>query len=177
MSNIRHAHVVRGKWKRGKWKKEGRARMADEKNEADNAVGVDEEAQASEDQASGDASAETAAVDPADAAPDADALEGQVAELKDQLLRNLAEVENVKRRAARDVENAHKFAVEKLINDLFPVIDSLEKAIETANVEGAEAIAEGVSLSMKLFVDTLSKSGWSRSTPSVSRSIPISTKP
>ena len=94
------------------------------------------------------------------AAPDADALEGQVAELKDQLLRNLAEVENVKRRAARDVENAHKFAVEKLINDLFPVIDSLEKAIETAaSVEGAEAIAEGVSLSMKLFVDTLSKSG------------------
>ena len=80
--------------------------------------------------------------------------------LKDQVLRSLAEVENVKRRAARDVENAHKFAVEKLINDLFPVLDSLEKAVETAKTtEGADAIAEGVSLSLKLFVDTLAKSG------------------
>ncbi len=84
----------------------------------------------------------------------------QVAELKDQVLRTLAEMENIKRRAARDVENAHKFAIEKLINDLFPVLDSLEKAVEAAAaIEGAEAISEGVTLSMKLFVDTLAKSG------------------
>ena len=90
----------------------------------------------------------------------ADDVSEEVANLKDQVLRSLAEVENIKRRAARDVENAHKFAVEKLINDLFPVLDSLEKAVETAkDTEGAEAIAEGVSLSLKLFVDTLGKSG------------------
>lgn len=84
----------------------------------------------------------------------------EIAALKDQLLRNMAEVENIKRRAQRDVENAHKFAVEKLLNELFPVLDSLEKAEETASsVEGAEAIAEGVALSLKLFVDTLGKSG------------------
>ena len=89
-----------------------------------------------------------------------DPVSEELANLKDQVLRSLAEVENVKRRAARDVENAHKFAVEKLINDLFPVLDSLEKAVETAkSTEGADAIAEGVSLSLKLFVDTLSKSG------------------
>lgn len=89
-----------------------------------------------------------------------DPISEELANLKDQVLRSLAEVENVKRRAARDVENAHKFAVEKLINDLFPVLDSLEKAVETAkSTEGADAIAEGVSLSLKLFVDTLSKSG------------------
>ena len=83
-----------------------------------------------------------------------------LAELKDQVLRTLAEMENIKRRAARDVENAHKFAIEKLINDLFPVLDSLEKAVEAAAaIEGAEAISEGVTLSMKLFVDTLAKSG------------------
>ena len=82
----------------------------------------------------------------------------QVAELKDQVLRTLAEMENIKRRAARDVENAHKFAIEKLINELFPVLDSLEKAVETAaETAGAEAISEGVSLSLKLFVDTLAK--------------------
>jgi molecular chaperone GrpE len=69
-------------------------------------------------------------------------------------------VENIKRRAARDVEHAHKFAVEKLISDLFAVIDSLEKAVETAaETEGAESIAEGVELSLKLFTDTLGKSG------------------
>lgn len=84
----------------------------------------------------------------------------EIARYRDQALRAMAEMENYKRRAARDVENAHKFAVEKLINDLFPVLDSLEKAEETARVtEGAEAIAEGVSLSLKLFVDTLGKSG------------------
>lgn len=91
---------------------------------------------------------------------DADEHEVEVSQLKDQVLRSLAEVENVKRRATRDVENAHKFATEKLINDLFPVIDSLEKAVETAvSIEGAESISEGVALSLKLFVDTLGKSG------------------
>ncbi len=91
---------------------------------------------------------------------DDDAVAAQIAELKDQALRAVAEMENIKRRAARDVEHAHKFAVEKLIDNLFPVLDSLEKAVETANAtEGAGAIAEGVELSLKLFVDTLSKSG------------------
>jgi molecular chaperone GrpE len=84
----------------------------------------------------------------------------EIAELKDQVLRSLAEMENVKRRATRDIENAHKFAVEKLLSDLFPVVDSLEKAVETAEqTEGAQPIAEGVALSLKLFVDTLAKSG------------------
>jgi molecular chaperone GrpE len=84
----------------------------------------------------------------------------EIADLKDQVLRSLAEMENVKRRAARDIENAHKFAVEKLLNDLFPVVDSLEKAVETAEqTQGAQPIAEGVALSLKLFVDTFAKSG------------------
>lgn len=91
--------------------------------------------------------------------PDVDPAD-EIAQLKDQVLRSLAEVENIKRRTARDVENAHKFAVERLLNDLFPVVDSLEKAVETAIATGgAEAIAEGVQLSLKLFVDTLGKSG------------------
>lgn len=97
---------------------------------------------------------------PADSEPAAGDDQPEVATLRDQVLRAMAEMENIKRRAARDVEQAHKFAVEKLIGDLFPVIDSLEKAVETAaTVEGAEPIAEGVELSLKLFVDTLAKSG------------------
>ena len=86
--------------------------------------------------------------------------EMEIAALKDQLLRSAAEFENLKRRTTKDVENAHKFGTEKLVNDLFPVIDSLEKAIETAlGIEGAEAIAEGVELCLKLFMDTLGRNG------------------
>ena len=93
-------------------------------------------------------------------AAEADGLKAELAKTKDQLLRTIAESENIRRRASRDVENAHKFAVEKLLNDLFPVLDSLEKAVETANqTEGASAIAEGVELSLRMFVSTLEKSG------------------
>ena len=93
--------------------------------------------------------------------PDEEINESEViSDLKDQLLRRAAELENLKRRTVRDVEKAHKFGSEKLINDLFPVLDSLEKAIEsTALLEGGEVISEGVELSLKLFLEALSKSG------------------
>jgi molecular chaperone GrpE len=88
---------------------------------------------------------------------------GQLADANDKLLRSIAEMENVRRRAQRDVENAHKFAVEKMVGDLFPVLDSMEKAVETAENsdqgEDAVAIVEGMALSLKLFVDTLAKAG------------------
>ena len=88
---------------------------------------------------------------------------GEAAELakaKDQLLRTVAEMENVRRRAQRDVENAHKFAVEKLLSDLLPVVDSLEKAEEAAqSTDNAASMAEGIGLSLKLFVGILEKAG------------------
>ncbi len=141
--------------------------MADEKNQTGAEAAGEQEETTEQAQQQADQDTDAEAVDELLEEVEevqADDLEAQVAErtaeLKDQMLRSLAEVDNVKRRAARDVENAHKFAVEKLINDLFPVLDSLEKAVETAaGTEGAEAIAEGVSLSLKLFVDTLGKSG------------------
>ena len=87
-------------------------------------------------------------------------LSKEIAALKDQLLRSAAEFENVKRRSARDVENAHKFGAEKLISDLLPVLDSLEKAVELASeTEGAEAMTEGIELSVKMFLDALGKNG------------------
>ena len=102
---------------------------------------------------------QTEAADQQSEPVDAESLEAELAKVKDQLLRTVAESENI-RRASRDVEHAHKFAVEKLLNDLFPVLDSLEKAVETATqTDGAEAIAEGVELSLKMFVSTLEKSG------------------
>ena len=86
----------------------------------------------------------------------------RVEALKDQALRGQAEAENARRRAAIDVENAHKFALEKFLSELLPVIDSLEKAVETADGiegDGAAAIGEGVKLSLKLFLDVLGKTG------------------
>ncbi|NJN51995.1 MAG: nucleotide exchange factor GrpE [Gammaproteobacteria bacterium] len=87
----------------------------------------------------------------------------QSEKLKDQALRAQAEVENIRRRATRDVEAAHKFALERFTADLLPVVDSLERAVEAAQAADAAgnvaAIAEGVELSRKLFVDTLEKSG------------------
>jgi molecular chaperone GrpE len=130
--------------------------MAEDKNPAEESEShdlIEEEAQSAN---------EAAAEEPAsDGEPRGEqALAEEITELKDQLLRSAAEMENVRRRAQRDVENAHKYAVEKLINELFPVIDSLEKAVETAvATDGADAIAEGVGLSLKLFTDTLAKAG------------------
>lgn len=85
---------------------------------------------------------------------------------KDQALRAMAEGENVKRRASKDVENAHKFALDKFVADLLPVVDSLDKAVDAASTLAAEtsegsadAFSEGVALSLKLALDTLKKHG------------------
>ncbi|MFW6094143.1 MAG: nucleotide exchange factor GrpE [Pseudomonadota bacterium] len=90
----------------------------------------------------------------------------QVEAFRDQALRAQADAENARRRAARDVENAHKFALEKFTADLLPVIDSMEKAVEAASeASGAESIAEGVELSLKLFLSVLEKHGIERIDP------------
>ena len=99
---------------------------------------------------------EKAAGDESGSDPDKAAQE--IAALKDQALRAQAEMENIKRRAKRDVEHAHKFALERFTNDLLPVVDSLEKALESEGTEDAAAVIEGVALAHKLFVTTLEKS-------------------
>ena len=89
-----------------------------------------------------------------------EAAQDEVASLKDAALRAQAEVENTRRRATRDVENAHKFALERFADDLLPVVDSLEKSVESAaEAADAAAVSEGVGLCLKLFLDTLAKNG------------------
>ena len=130
----------------------------------------------------GAAADEAAAQADDDGAPDLqaalDAAREEAASLKDAALRAQAEVENVRRRAARDVENAHKFALERFAESLLPVVDSLEKSVESlqsasgsqaADAEGttgqpaeaadAAAVSEGVGLCLKLFLDTLARNG------------------
>ena len=71
--------------------------------------------------------------------------------------RAVAELDNVRRRAKLDVENAYKFSIEKFVRDLLPVIDSLEHAQAAIQIGNHEAIAEGVELTLKLFLDVLKK--------------------
>ncbi|ART79605.1 nucleotide exchange factor GrpE [Oceanisphaera avium] len=80
---------------------------------------------------------------------------------KDNALRALAEMENLRRRAAQEVEKAQKFALEKFAGDLLPVIDSLERALEHTDQENPDfkAIYEGVELTLKSLLSTVEKYG------------------
>lgn len=75
----------------------------------------------------------------------------------DSLLRLQAEMENLRRRTRLDVESAHKYGVEKLINALIPVADSLELGLDAANKPEAslDSIREGVDMTFKLLLDVL----------------------
>ncbi len=82
-----------------------------------------------------------------------------LADAKDQMMRALADAQNARRRAEKDVTNARLFALENFSRDLLPVIDNLERAMESANPDDAavNAIAEGVELTLKSFKEVLKK--------------------
>lgn len=86
-------------------------------------------------------------------------LEQELGEAKDQALRAAAETQNVRRRAEQDVEKARKFALEKFVKELLPVVDSLEKALDAMGEDASEVHREGVSMTLKLQLDTLVKFG------------------
>jgi len=108
--------------------------------------------------------AETAAeVDPRDeriAQLEAELAQSQTG-VRDAQMRAQAEVENIRRRAEMDVEKAHKFALEKFANELLPVIDSLERALEVANKEDPQlaSMIEGIELTLKGLLGAVRKFG------------------
>ena len=90
---------------------------------------------------------------------EAEELQQKLSTLGEQLLREQAEMQNVRRRAQRDVESAHKFALEKFATELLSVVDNLERAIGAidAEDESQKAVAEGLELTLKTFIDVLTK--------------------
>lgn len=86
-------------------------------------------------------------------------LEEAVSTAHDEALRAQAEAQNAIRRAEQDVEKARKFALERFCNELLPVVDNLERALEAAegDEEILKPIAEGVELTLKSFLDALQK--------------------
>ena len=88
-----------------------------------------------------------------------DELQQKLSTLGEQLLREQAEMQNVRRRAQRDIESAHKYALEKFASELLSVVDNLERAIEAidAEDEAQKAVAEGLELTLKTFIEVLGK--------------------
>lgn len=87
------------------------------------------------------------------------AAEEQAAQHRDQYLRALAELDNVRKRAQRDVEAAHKFGIEKLVNELIPVKDSLDLAVENAAKADAAALVEGQAATQRLLAKAFERIG------------------
>ena len=79
----------------------------------------------------------------------------------DKLLRSQAEMENLKRRTSKDLENAHKFALDGFVKALLEVSDSLSMGLKSATDDKAtlENTIEGLELTNKVFSSTLEKFG------------------
>jgi molecular chaperone GrpE len=93
----------------------------------------------------------------ADAEARARSAEEQLAQEHDRLLRAAADLENFRKRAAREREEIQKFGVERLLLDLVPIIDNLDRALAAA--AESDPLAEGVKLVRRMFEEALSKHG------------------
>jgi len=84
-----------------------------------------------------------------------------------ELLRARADMENMRRRQARDLENAHKHALDKFVAELLPIYDSMELGMNAANGEQAslEAVRDGLDMTMKMFLTSISKFGLEQINP------------
>ena len=79
----------------------------------------------------------------------------------DQMMRLRAEIENNRKRAQRDIENAHKYALRGFVEELLPIIDSMEMGQSAAAADNAtlESIREGASMTMSMFMQVMEKNG------------------
>lgn len=86
------------------------------------------------------------------------ALEDEAGKLREALLRTRAEMDNLHKRSEREIEKSRRYAVEGLLRDLVPVIDSLDQGLESSGEEQGPA-SEGLGLTRKLLLDTLARYG------------------
>jgi molecular chaperone GrpE len=86
-------------------------------------------------------------------------LQARVDENWDKYVRAVAELENVRKRASRDVENAHKFALERFATDLLAVSDSLEMALAADEDASVESFRQGTEATLKLLSTIMQRFG------------------
>jgi molecular chaperone GrpE len=91
------------------------------------------------------------------------AAEARALESRDLYMRALAEIDNVRKRAARDVEQAHKYALDRFANDLIGVKDSLELGLIAA--ASPETLKAGTEATLKLLTKAFEKAGLSEIEP------------
>jgi molecular chaperone GrpE len=84
--------------------------------------------------------------------------EKKSAENWELLLRTRAEMENLRKRTEKDLENAHKYGMEKFVNEMLPVKDSMEMGVAAQDVT-VESLHEGMKLTMNMFNNTFEKLG------------------
>ena len=85
--------------------------------------------------------------------------EARCQQQRDQHLRAVAELDNVRKRAQRDVEQAHRFGIERLAQELLPVKDSLDLAVANAGRADAAALVEGQAATLRLLQKALERIG------------------
>ncbi|ODU45349.1 nucleotide exchange factor GrpE [uncultured Aquimonas sp.] len=83
--------------------------------------------------------------------------------VREEQLRERADLENQRKRMLRDVEHARKFANERLLGDLLPVLDALERGIETAGSDSA--VAEGLKLTQRELLKVAESNGLKQLNP------------
>lgn len=94
---------------------------------------------------------------------EAEDLKRQLREKQDQLLRALAETDNVRRRAQRDKDDYVKYAAESLIKDLVPALDNFDRALAAARAAGeARGVVDGVELIQRELLKVLERHGVTR---------------
>ncbi len=95
----------------------------------------------------------------------ADSLESQLEDAQkkatenwEQFLRAKAEMDNLRRRNTKDVENAHKYGIEKFVTELLPVLDGMAMGLATEDAS-AESLREGMELTMNMMGKMMEKLG------------------
>ena len=89
--------------------------------------------------------------------------QAEAAKLKDQLLRTAADFDNYRKRARRELEDAQRKSVEKVLLEVLPVSDNLERAVHAAQQGGdAASVLEGVTMVLRFFEDALGRLGVER---------------
>jgi len=87
-----------------------------------------------------------------------EAAQAKAAENWDQFIRAKAEMDNLRRRSAKDLENAHKYGIEKFVTELLPVMDSMSLGLAVEDAS-AESLREGMELTMNMLVKMMENLG------------------
>ncbi|HMJ15342.1 MAG TPA: nucleotide exchange factor GrpE [Polyangiaceae bacterium] len=132
------------------------------KSESNNAAGEPKENEPSATDGNGQATSEPEGEQPEEKDP-LEAAQQEIAKTRDQLLRTAADFDNYRKRARREAQDLERRAREDMLRDMLPVFDNLERAAQHAgSAKDVQSLADGISMVMRQFVDTLGKLGVER---------------